>query len=65
MKKICALLLTIVLLATQCLALAEEAEGTVYENLTVGNPTPMRGEFFTEMWGNATSDIDVRALLHG
>lgn len=65
MKKICALLLTIVLVATQCLALAEEAEGTVYENLTVGNPTPMRGEFFTEMWGNATSDIDVRALLHG
>ena len=65
MKKICALLLTIVLLATQCLALAEEAEGTVYENLKVGNPTPMRGEFFTEMWGNATSDIDVRALLHG
>jgi len=65
MKKICALLLTIVLLATQCLALAEGTEGTVYENLTVGNPTPMRGEFFTEMWGNATSDIDVRALLHG
>ncbi len=33
--------------------------------LTVGNPTPMRGEFFTDLWGNSTSDIDVRDLLHG
>ena len=35
------------------------------DHLVVGNPTPMRGEFFTELWGNATSDIDVRDLLHG
>ena len=40
-------------------SLAEE------DRLVVGNPTPMRGEFFTELWGNATSDIDVRQLLHG
>ena len=65
MKKIFALLLTIALMATQCLALAEETGETVYENLTVGNTTHMRGEFFTEMWGNSTSDIDVRTLLHG
>jgi len=65
MKKICALLLTIVLLATQCLALAENAGTVNTNNLKVGNPNPMQGYFFTDMWGNSTSDMDVRALLHG
>ena len=77
MKKWCALLLALTLALTQCLALAEEVfpegeeapripEGAeVLGHLTVGNPTPMRGEFFTDLWGNATSDIDVRDLLHG
>ena len=41
----------------------EDAE--VLDHLTVGNPTPLRGDFFTDMWGNDTSDIDVRELLHG
>ena len=35
-----------------------------YEELVVGNPTPMDGKFFTGMWGNATTDIDVRTLVH-
>ena len=35
------------------------------EHLTVANPTRLRGEFFTGVWGNATSDIDVRLLIHG
>ena len=35
-----------------------------YEELSVGNPTPMDGKFFTTMWGNATSDIDVRTLVN-
>lgn len=35
-----------------------------YEELVVGNPTPMDGKFFTEMWGNATTDIDVRTLVN-
>ncbi|MBR3334282.1 MAG: hypothetical protein IKG23_08350 [Clostridia bacterium] len=35
-----------------------------YEVLSVGNPTPMDGKFFTTMWGNATSDIDVRTLVN-
>ena len=48
----------------------ENAEGAEtapvdLEHLVVGNTTPMRGQFFTEMWGNSTSDIDVRTLLHG
>lgn len=36
-----------------------------YDYLRVGNPTQMKGDFFTDMWGNATSDLDVRALIHG
>jgi ABC-type transport system substrate-binding protein len=35
-----------------------------YTELVVGNPTPMDGKFFTGMWGNATTDIDVRSILH-
>ena len=35
-----------------------------YNRITVGNPTPMDGKFFTDMFGNATSDIDVRLLLN-
>ena len=45
---------------------AETAAGTVYpEELIVGNPTITKGDFFTEMFGNDTADIDVRALIHG
>ena len=36
-----------------------------YDHVTVGNPTVMRGDFFTGLWGNSTSDIDVRDLIHG
>ena len=60
MKRGIALLLVLLLFAGQCAAAgAEEAV------LRVGNPTPMDGKFFTGCWGNATSDIDVRALVHG
>ena len=59
MKRLSALLLAIVLLTALSPVMAEG------NTLRVGNPTPMRGEFFTELWGNATSDIDVRMLLHG
>ncbi len=41
------------------------ADAAPYGHLTVANPTPMRGDFFTDQWGNATSDCDVRDLLHG
>jgi peptide/nickel transport system substrate-binding protein len=33
--------------------------------VTVGSGTEVSGHFFTDMWGNNTSDIDVRAMLHG
>ena len=36
-----------------------------YDDIVVGNPTPLNGQFFTGLWGNATSDIDVRYLVTG
>ena len=36
-----------------------------YSRLVVGNTTHLSGDFFTDMWGNATSDLDVRRFLHG
>ena len=63
MKRCSALLSAILLLIVQSMTLVQAAaEG---DTLRVGNTTAMRGEFFTELWGNATSDIDVRMLLHG
>ena len=79
MKRVLPLLIAFMMLMTGTLtAQAEEPEigkdtgeeGYVfpeysYDELTVGNPTPVEGNFFTDMWGNNTSDLDVRELLHG
>ena len=62
MKRIIAGLLALLMMFSMTAVFAEDAET---DHLTVANPTPMRGEFFTGMWGNATSDIDVRDLIHG
>ena len=75
MKRIIAMLLALLLMLT-CFAVIAEGTETEeieeikekdpkYEELVVANPTVMRGEFFTEMWGNSTTDIDVRVLIHG
>ena len=64
MKRMIACLLALLLLLSAAAA-EDHTEGNAADRLLVGNPTPMRGEFFTDMWGNATSDIDVRDLLHG
>ena len=44
---------------------ATEEEIEFPDELHVGHPTVTKGDFFTEMFGNDTSDIDVRALIHG
>ena len=36
-----------------------------YDDITVGNPTPLNGQFFTDLWGNDTSDTDVRQMVTG
>ena len=92
MRKVCALLLAVMMLLTQIPFSAfaeeptpavagqtpvageeaaktgeeEEKEAIVYpDELIVGHPTITKGDFFTEMFGNDTADIDVRALIHG
>ena len=65
------LILLLALALTPLSALAESggdgAEvGMDYpEELAVGHPTAMQGSFFLDAFGTATSDIDVRALIHG
>ena len=46
---------------------AEEAWAITYDydELTVAVTTPLTGNFFTKLWGNASSDVDVRTLIHG
>ena len=65
LKRFAACLMALALLMS-CTALGEETSETpAYDSLTVGSTTQMQGEFFTQAWGNATSDTDVRDLLHG
>ena len=69
MKRVTALALALLLLVTAAGAYAgsgpEDFDEILNDHLTVANPTPMRGDFFTDQWGSATSDCDVRDLLHG
>ena len=74
MKKLLALLLTCMLMLTAIpAAWAEEADPAEetpqltydYDELTVAVTTPLTGNFFTSMWGNGSSDLDVRSLIHG
>ena len=51
--------------ATAAAAAAVPEDYEAPDELIVGHTTEMKGDFFTEMFGNNTSDIDVRALLHG
>ena len=76
MKKMLSVLLVCLLILTPvCGSWAEDAEATEaeeqqqivydYEELTVAVTTPMTGNFFTSLWGNGSSDIDARSLIHG
>lgn len=80
MKKLISLLLVLAMVLT-CCAFAEENDGGVGieiapggayipedgepTHLTVCNSTKVNGAFFSRQFGNNTSDIDVRAMLHG
>ena len=72
MKKRMAVLLLAICLAVSAAVINTSAEDTGVEwlketraRLHVGNPTALRGRFFTTMWGGTTSDLDVQDLLHG
>ena len=75
MMRILSILLSLILFLSQ-LPLSATAESALGggddeeeiqypEELKVGHPTAMRGDFSFDMFGNGTSDIDVRALIHG
>ena len=36
-----------------------------YDEATVAATTPLTGQFFTSMWGNGSSDLEVRYMIHG
>lgn len=63
MKRLIAILLTVVLLVGTCGALGEEAAGK-YDRLRVGTTTLFNGNFFSSAIGNNVSDQDVRKLIH-
>ena len=73
MKKnwIALLLAGILFFALTGAAFAQDAEAPAelieydYDELNVAGITPMSGNFFCSLWGNVTSDLDVRMLLHG
>ena len=67
MKRTLTLLLAamMILTLTPFTAFAENGAAEEQRELIVGHPTVMKGDFFTEMFGNDTADIDVRALIHG
>ncbi len=62
MKKMLAWLLAAAMMLS--IGVPAFAENEV-ESFVVGSTTQMRGHFFTDMWGNNTSDMDVRGLIHG
>lgn len=68
LKKVFALLTAIMILLLTCglaAGQAEELDEGIYDHLTVGNPTPLRGDFTLQLWGKGTSDMDVCALVNG
>ena len=64
MKKIIAVILTMVLLAGCFAAISEEDTGKKYEQLTVGVTTAFSGNFLSDALGTNISDQDVRKMLH-
>ncbi len=65
-RAIAALLALCLVLGMATAAGGEEINWTAEKRarLKVGNPTALKGCFFTTMWGGTTSDLDVQDLLH-
>ena len=77
MKKFLALLLMLAMLVSPAFAIVFVVDGETvtsavsstsvydYDELVVGTVMPMYGAFSMDNWGNASSDVDVRKLIHG
>ena len=64
MRKLIAIILTIILLAGCFTAVAEVYSDDRYETLTVGVTTAFSGNFLSDALGSNISDQDVRKLIH-
>ena len=64
MKRLLAWILSCILAVTCCTAVWAE-ETAKAGDVTVATTTPLTGNFFTSMWGNGSSDLDVRSMIHG
>ena len=64
MRKLMAVILTIILLAGSFTAVAEVYNDDRYETLTVGVTTAFSGNFLSDALGSNISDQDVRKLIH-
>ncbi len=66
MKKIIVLMSALVLMLSATYVQAQEATAGQRDpqTLIVGHTTMMNGNFFSELWGHNSSDIDVRTLIH-
>lgn len=69
MKRWLSLWLILVILAMGIMPALGEGSGSAAEEvdneIVVGSLTAMSGYFFTDMWGNNSSDMDIRAMVHG
>ena len=66
MKKGLARLLTLLIILSAGLAAARPGVAAPGgDALVVGSATAMSGNFFADLWGRNTADMDVRALVHG
>ena len=67
MKRLIAVLAAVVMLLVNIVSLSVAEtmpEQRDPNTLIIGHTTMMNGNFFSELWGNNTADIDVRSLLH-
>ena len=64
MKKLIAVILSMVLLTGCCAVLAEGDYEDKYANLTVGVTTAFNGNFLDDALGSNISDQDVRKIIH-
>ena len=60
MKKFTAILIALALMMSAAICENETAD-----TLSVATLTQMRGYFFTDLWGNNSTDLDVQNLIHG
>lgn len=67
MKRVVSLAITMMFLLAAFFGMpaSVRAEGTLPEELMVGNPNPTKGDFFADMFGTNGADLDVRSLIHG